>query len=235
MENKNTQAIVGAIVLAGVLIAGALLLRGSSAPVAVNIPQNGVGAPLVTAAPAPLSVKEVDRSLGNPQSPNSVVLIMYEDFQCPFCGRFFNDSEKQIRDTYVKDGRVILVYRDFAFLGPESEKAAEAARCAEDQGKFWEFHDYLFTHQNGENQGSFADPKLKSFAKTLGLNTASFNSCLDSGKYAQAVADSKTEAAAAGVNGTPKGFILKDGKVVNIINGAEPFTMVKAKLDAALK
>ena len=97
---------------------------------------------------------------------------MYEDFQCPFCGKFDRESEQMVRNTYVADGRVKFVYRDFAFLGPESIKAAEAARCAGDQGKFWEYHDYLFSHQNGENQGGFADPKLKSFAVGLGLNAS---------------------------------------------------------------
>jgi len=76
---------------------------------------------------------------------------------------------------------------------------------------------------------------LKSFAGELGLNTTTFNQCLDSGKYAQAVADSKTEGTAAGVSGTPKGFILKDGKIVGKIDGAESWTTVKQKLDSALK
>jgi predicted DsbA family dithiol-disulfide isomerase len=76
---------------------------------------------------------------------------------------------------------------------------------------------------------------LKSFAKTLGLDTASFNQCMDTDKYAKAVADSKAEAYSAGVTGTPKGFILRDGKVVATIDGAEPLSMVKPKIDAALK
>jgi protein-disulfide isomerase len=69
----------------------------------------------------------------------------------------------------VKNGQVQYIYRDFAFLGTESEKASEAARCAADQGKFWQYHDYLFTHQNGENQGNFSSLNLKLFAKELGL------------------------------------------------------------------
>jgi protein-disulfide isomerase len=226
---NNNQPIVGAIILAGVLIAGAILLKGNGTPTQVN-PANNL-APVVAATPAPITAG--DRTLGNPQA--KVTLVMYEDFQCPFCGRFFSDSEQTIRNTYVKNGQVQYVYRDFAFLGPESTRASEAARCAEDQGQFWQYHDYLFTHQNGENKGNFSDPHLKAFAKTLGLNTTTFNQCLDSGKYVQAIADSKTEATAAGVQGTPKGFIVVKGKTVATIDGAEPLAQTQQKIDAALK
>jgi len=224
----NNQQIVGAIVLAGVLIAGAILLKGSGTPTTQNPANNAV---VVNTAITPVSAQ--DRVAGNPQA--KVTLVMYEDFQCPFCGKFFTDSEQTIRDTYVKNGNVQFVYRDFAFLGPESTQAAQAAECAGDQGKFWEYHDYLFTHQSGENQGAFSDPHLKSFAKTLGLDTTAFNQCLTSGKYAQAVANSKTEASKDGVTGTPKGFILVKGKTVATIDGAEPYTQVQQKIDAALK
>jgi protein-disulfide isomerase len=164
-----------------------------------------------------------------------VTIVLYEDFQCPFCGKFFQESERQIRDTYVKNGQVKMIYRDFAFLGAESMRSAEAARCALDQNKFWEYYDYLFTHQNGENRGNFSDVNLKSFATTLGLEKSTFDKCLDDGKYVQAVIDSTNEGKQSGVQGTPKGFILKNGKTVATIDGAEPFVAVKQKIDSALK
>ncbi len=222
--NKNMAQIAGAIILAGVLVAGAVLLKGSA-----SLPNGGI--PVATNTLAPLNAE--DRTLGNPNA--KVAIVLYEDFQCPFCDKFFKESEKNIIDTYVKDGTVLFVYRDFAFLGPESVRAAEAARCAEDQGKFWQYHDYLFNHQNKENQGTFADNNLKSFAADMGLDTNKFNKCLDQNKYRQAVIVSKNEGAQAGVNGTPKGFILKDGKIVGTIDGAESYETVKSKLDSALK
>jgi protein-disulfide isomerase len=239
VKNNGQQQIVGAIILAGVLIAGAILLKGN---VGTPVPQNGANNPVaINTKITPVSAQ--DRVIGNPQA--KVTLVMYEDFQCPFCGKFFTESEQTIRDTYVKNGNVQLVYRDFAFLGTfvtpyvaakdESTNAAESAECAGDQGKFWEYHDYLFTHQNGENKGGFSVTNLKSFAKTLGLDTATFNQCLDSDKYAQAVANSKTEASKDGVTGTPKGFILVKGKTFATIDGAEPYTQVQQKIDAALK
>jgi protein-disulfide isomerase len=246
IENKglknNQTPIVAAIILAGVLIAGAILLRGGS-PQNVKTPVAGTGTPVTTTTIAPITT--ADRTLGN--SNAKVTLVMYEDFQCPWCGKFVSESEQVIRSKYVANGSVQLVYRDFAFLGSfaqpyvaandESINAAEAARCAEDQGQFWQYHDYLFSHQNpnGEDKGTFSVTNLESFAKTLGLNTTTFNQCLTSNKYAQAVADSKTEGEAAGVTGTPKGFILVNGKIVDTIDGYLPLASVTAKLDAALK
>jgi len=253
MEN-NQKPIVSAIIIAGVLIAGAILLRGGKPATSLNTQANGSGIPVTTGTLAPVS--STDRTIGNPNA--KVTLVMYEDFQCVFCGAVSGSRPDQIDIAaaiqylkqkvdpnwapfmpvvmdYVQKGSIRLVYRDWAFLGPESVQSAEAARCAGDQGKFWEYHDYLFAHQNGENKGAFSNPNLESFAKTLGLQTTTFNKCLESGKYAQAVADSKTEGANAGVTGTPKGFILKDGKIVDIIDGAEPASTVTAKIDSALK
>jgi len=249
MQNDNQKSIAGAILIVGVLIAGAILLKGSKAPEPTNI-QNGDGIP-VAGAPTLAPVSKEDRVIGNPQA--KITLVLYEDFQCPFCGAV-NGSESSAsliqslkqRDPnwapfvpgindYIKNGDVLFVYRDWAFLGPESVKSAEAARCAGDQGKFWEYHDYLYNHQNGENQGAFSDPNLKSFAQILNLNSSNFDKCLDEGKYAQAVADSKAGGTKAGVNGTPKGFILRSGKIVSTIDGAESFATVKQKIDSALK
>jgi len=249
-SNENKLSIPVAIIVVGVLIAGAILLSGNRTPGPVNIPvDNNSGTVANSLAP----VGKDDRVLGN--SNAKLALIMYEDFQCPYCGAIsgfmpnnaplmlalrgqdpnWTPFTPEIINNYVKNGDVLFVYRDFAFLGSESTRAAEAARCAEDQGKFWEYHDYLYGRQNGENQGTFSDQNLKSFAVNLGLNATAFNQCLDSGKHAQEVADSKIEATNAGVNGTPKGYILKDGKIVNTIEGAEPLSTVKPKIEAALK
>jgi len=247
-KKSNQGVLAGAVLIVGVMIAGAILLRGGKPPALQPKPAD-TGIPVTTASLAPVGAQ--DRIKGSPQA--KVTLILYEDFQCPFCGAV-NGSQsntallqslKQRDPTwaafmpgvneYIKNGTVQFVYRDWAFLGAESTRSAEAARCAGDQGKFWEYHDYLYGHQNGENQGNFSDTNLKSFSQTLGLNTVDFNKCFDGSKYAQAVADSKTEGMAAGVTGTPKGFILRDGKIASTIDGAESFTTVKPKLDAALK
>ncbi len=221
--------IAGAMIAASILIGFSLMRAGGGAGLA----EKAVNDKAVAVGQGVAPVSKEDRTLGEVGA--KVTLIEYADFQCPFCGKFFRDVESKIVDTYVKDGKVQFVYRDYPFLGKESIDSAEAARCAGDQGKFWDYHDYLFDHQSGENQGAFSIPNLKSFAKNMGLDEASFNKCLDSQKYAKAVADSNTEGTKAGVTGTPKGFILVNGKVLSTIDGAEPLSMVTAKLDAALK
>lgn len=244
---SNKLSIPMAIIIAGILIAGAILLKGTKSPLSENAQVNPSDLKSATVAP----VTSEDAILGDPNA--KVTIILYEDFQCPFCGAVTGiepkseatDYLKKMDPTwtpsvpgikeYVKKGDVLFVYRDWAFLGPESIKSAEAARCAKDQNKFWEYHDFLYSHQNGENKGSFSDSNLKSFAKNLGLNTVSFDQCLDGNKYTKAVMDSREEGANAGVKGTPKGYILTKGKVVDTIEGAESFSTVKLKIEAALK
>ncbi len=228
-DNNSGKQIAGAIVLAGIMISGAILLKGSSS--ALPSDSAGVGKSMEAIQLEPVSAE--DHSLGDARA--KITVIEYADFQCPFCGKFYSEAEKSIREKYVPEGKVRFVYRDYAFLGEESTKAAEAARCANDQGKFWEYHDYLFTHQNGENKGAFSNPNLESFAKEVGLEASAFHECLSSEKYAGAVTLSTQNGTKAGVQGTPKGFILKKGKIVDTIDGAEPAASVEAKIEKALK
>ncbi len=111
--------------------------------------------------------------------------------------------ESQLEEKYVKIGQMKFVYRHMAFLGDESQWAAEASECAGDQGKFWEYHDKLFTSQNGENQGAFSKDNLKKFAADLKLDTAKFNQCLDSGQFTDKVKKATQDAQQLGVQGTP--------------------------------
>jgi protein-disulfide isomerase len=114
-------------------------------------------------------------------------------------------------------------------LGDESKWAAEAAECASDQEKFWEFHDYLFTHQNGENQGAFTKDNLKGFAADMGLDTKAFNECLDSGKYTQLVSDQKNIAQQLGIQSTPT-FAVNGIAVV----GAQSYDTFKQTIENLL-
>lgn len=120
----------------------------------------------------------------------------------------------------------------FAFLGEESGWAAEASECAAEQDAFWEYHDLLFERQSGENQGAFNKDILKGFAEELGLDTAAFNECLDSGRYADVVANQTQTAQAVGVRSTPA-FLINGTPVV----GAQPFenfqTIIEQKLEEA--
>ncbi len=256
--NNSTLQITSAIIVAGMLIAGAILLKGNTVATTEGTQSGNNQLENITLSP----IGPEDRVLGDQQA--KLTLVLYEDFQCPYCGKFFNESEKPIRESYVNTGILQLVYRDFSFLGIESARSAEAARCAGDQNKFWEYHDYLYTHQNGENKGAFSDKHLKEFAQVLGLDQNTFDQCFDNSKYAQKVSDSNVEARGAGVVGTPKGFIItkKDisekvkseiiksivlppnsppavsfftTKNIVSLNGALPYNMVKTVIDILLK
>jgi len=230
MEDKNQAYLIPAsIIVAGAIIAVAVMYAsgvdfgGEKADLKKQSPEAQAGA-----AAALLGVVEGDQVLGSPSAP--VTFIEFGDFQCPFCGRFYSTTEKELVEKYVKTGQVKLIWRDFAFLGQESFDSAVAARCAGEQGKFWEYHNYLFENQKGENRGAFSVANLKNFARALNLETAQFNSCLDSQKYLPAVENETELGRQLGVDGTPSSFI----NGVHI-TGALPFAQFEAVIQEALK
>ncbi len=165
--------------------------------------------------------------LGNADAP--VTIIEFADFQCPYCGRFQTETFGQINDNYIASGQVRIGFQHFAFLGQESIWAAEATECASDQDAFWQYHDYLFAHQSGENGGAFSKEYLKQFAADLGLNTADFNSCLDSSKYAATVTAETQAAQQLGVRSTPT-FVVNGRPVL----GAQPYAVFQQYIGLGL-
>jgi protein-disulfide isomerase len=181
-----------------------------------------------------------DPSLGDENAP--VTIIEFSDFQCPYCGATVGKNEglisrfkaqdpswepavSNIIKDYVETGKVRLVFRDFPLSFHENaQKAAEAGECADDQGKFWEYHDILF-----ENQNALTVDDLKGYAADLDLDTEEFNSCLDSGKYTAEVQKDLADGQAAGVSGTPAYFI--NGVLVS---GAQPYSVFKQVIEAEL-
>lgn len=228
MEEKTNYLIPFSIIIAGLLVAGAVwYTSGTRRPVAAGELATQESAAGNVQTNNALQPRESDRILGDPAAP--VIIIEYGDFQCPFCGRLHANINVPLREQYIQSGKVKFIWRDFAFLGQESQMASQAAHCAGDQGKFWEYHDYLFEHQNGENQGAFSIPNLKRFADALGLDKEKFAACLDAGTYAELVAQNTQEGRSIGVSGTPTTFI--NGKSVV---GAVAFTDIKAIIDNAL-
>lgn len=216
------------IVAAAVIIAGAIMFTGRNS---ADVSGKKLTAQADNAVPSAQDIKSLEKNapmLGSPDAP--VAIIEFADFQCPFCGRFYQTTGKEIIANYVKTGKARFIYRDFAFLGEESNWAAQAARCAGDQGKYWQYHDYLFEHQKGENQGAFNKDRLKSFALEIGLNAGNFNSCLDSDKHKQDVENDTEMGRKLGVTGTPTTFV--NGKLVQ---GAVPFATFKPTVEEALK
>jgi protein-disulfide isomerase len=180
----------------------------------------GVEVLLPAYVPPKVEVAATGPSKGPADAP--VTIVEFSDFQCPYCVRA-EPTVKEVVAAYP--GKIRLVYRDYPLpshtLAP---KAAEAAHCAEDQGKYWEMHDRLFAAA-----GKLEVDDLKGYAKELGLDTAKFTACLDSGQKAALVASNKKAGDDAGVNGTPAFFI--NGRLVS---GAQPAEAFKQVIDAEL-
>ena len=140
-------------------------------------------------------------AMGNPDAP--VKVEIFSDFQCPACKQFLSKYEATIVNTYIATGKVYWKYAPLAFIGPESVAAVEAAYCASDQGKFWEYHDILFANQTGENIGDFTNRRLGAFAQTIGLNMSQFNSCFNGNKYSQQVQKDENRGTEVGIQRTP--------------------------------
>ena len=154
-----------------------------------------------------------------------VTIVEFSDFQCPYCGRFAIETLSQIKTNYIDTGKVKVVYKDFPLSFHENaQKAAEAAQCAFDQDKFWEFHDKIF-----QNQQDLSVISLKRFASELELNTEKFNGCLDSGKMAARVQKDVQEGASVGISGTPAFLVNGIG-----VTGAQPFEVFKQIIDSEL-
>lgn len=166
-------------------------------------------------------------ALGAPDAP--VVIAEYADFQCPFCGVFAREVKPQIEAAYVATGKVRFEWHDFAWMGPESEAAANAARCAGDQDAFWPYHDQLYAGRVAPNTGAFSRDRLVAAAERISLDIATFSACLDADTHGATVRADTAEATRLGMTGTPT-FIING----RIVVGAQPFTTMAAEIDAAL-
>lgn len=143
----------------------------------------------------------------------TVLVEVWEDFQCPACRNYSIDIEPLIAENYVATGHVRYVFRQFPFLDErvpssnESQQSANASMCAAEQERFWDYHDMLFANWNGENRGAFSDKRLVAFAEALGLDMDRFNSCFQQNKYRDEIAKDKADGQELGVTGTPSVFV----------------------------
>lgn len=190
------------------------------------------------AAPQTPQTKPTQEPLGSLVVPNVVVdddpargalnapltFIEFSDFQCPYSKRYSDEILPMILSNY--GDRIRYVYRDFPLssIHPKAQKAAEAAQCAFEQGKFWEYHDLLF-----KNQGKLELADLKAYALSLGLDEGKFNLCLDSDKYAPEVQKDIQDGQTYGVTGTPT-FFINGRKAI----GALPYATFKTIIDEEL-
>ena len=164
-------------------------------------------------------IKNGSPMIGNPSSPISI--LEWGDYQCTFCYRFHTSSFNVILDEYINSGRANFVFKDFPLNGPDSIFAAEAAYCADDQGKYWQYHDELYTNWGGERTGWITVDSLNKFATTVDLEIDEFNSCINEHKYRQRVLELEKFGKEIGIDATPSFLIFNDEKIIKI-RGNQP-------------
>jgi len=206
----------------GTLDAIATLQAGGSAAAAQQQQPQGPQ----TVAPNAFTVRGANQK-GNAAA--KVTVVEFADYQCPYCKRFEQSVAPDLLKQYVDSGKINFVYKHSAFLGQESIWAAQAAECAADQGKFWEYHDLLFNKQNGENGGTFTKENLIKFAQELKLDATKFDPCLNNDVTLERVKADTLEGRNAGVTGTPTFFI--NGKP---LVGAQPLQTFQQQIDGLL-
>ncbi|MBR9677339.1 DsbA family protein [Candidatus Woesearchaeota archaeon] len=186
------------------------------------------GGDTVPSAPTKVDVSADDDAVkGLSNAP--VTIIEFSDYQCPFCARFAEQTLSQIEQKYINTGKVKLVYRDFPLsFHANAQKAAEAAECAGDQDKYFEYHDVLFEKQS--EWSNIGVSKFKEYAADLNLDQTEFDTCLDTSKHASEVQKDFADGQKAGVTGTPA-FFINGVKVV----GAQPYTVFEQIIENELK
>jgi len=233
LTNALTMPI--AVVIAGVLIAGAVIYSGktssSNTAVAPQQPVAQQTGDLEQMKP----ISKDDHIRGNPDAP--VKIVEYSDPECPFCKRF-HDTMKQVMDEYGKTGKVAWVYRNFPLdqLHPKARNEATAIECAGDQGgndKFFAYADRLY-EVTPSNNG--LDPaELPKIAQYVGLDVGKFNTCLTSGKFTKHIEEDVQNATATGGNGTPWSIVVAANGKKYPLSGAQPYASVKQLIDLALQ
>ena len=227
----------GCVLIACLILAAALIVRFFGPQIGggfsrifpgENRTPESIQVNVVLPAPRPHPQAQ-GNTMGDPNAP--VKIIEYADYQCPFCLRYWQGTEVQIINTYVTTGKVFYEYRSVgAFIGPESASAAEAAYCAGDQGRFWQYHDILYSNWTGENAGDFSQDKLRQYGVAAGLNSNKFNDCLNKGTHASQVQQDVMKAKADGIQATPS-FLING----ELLEGAQPFDVFQQKIEATLK
>jgi protein-disulfide isomerase len=168
----------------------------------------------------------------------AVTMIEFADFQCPFCKRHFDDSFDQIKQEYIDSGKLKYVHMNYPLdFHPNAMPSANAAECANEQGKFWEYHDKLYaTQTDWQNQDTTnAIATFKQYGVDLGLNAAQFNSCLDLNKYQSKIDKEIQDGSSYGVSGTPTFYIGNDKAGYTAVEGTQPYASWKQTIDQHLQ
>jgi protein-disulfide isomerase len=238
-EKRRRERVRNRVLIILLIVVGALLVTFALVWPTIQSELFATPVSVITITPRTFSAPVDGTSIGDPAAP--VRLDVWEDFQCPACVNFSQSVMPQVIASYVDTGQVLYTFHFYPFLDNnattrESDQAANAAMCASEQERFWDYHDMLFANWNGENEGAFADVRLLRFAEVLGLDMDQFNACFDESRYQADIDRDYAAEEAAGGHGTP--YILVDG--VRVLSSAGEqyvprFEDIGAAIQAALQ
>ena len=166
--------------------------------------------------------------MGNPNAP--ITILEFGDYQCTYCYKFHQDTLDIINEEFIKSGKVKVIFKDFPLNGPDSKLAAESSYCAHDQGKYWEYHDQLYENWAGERTGWITREALSEFAKSINLDTAEFNKCLNESKHENKINSIYEFGKQIGIDATPSFLVFNDEKIIKI-RGNQPLEVFLKTFD----
>ena len=173
-------------------------------------------------------IKDGSPTLGDPAAP--ITILEWGDYQCTFCYKFHQNTLGIIEKDFIKTGKVKLVFKDFPLNGPDSKLAAEATYCAEDQGKYWQYHNELYKNWGGERTGWITNESLEQFAVTVNLDLEQFKKCLNDETYKNRVNMIHEFGKGIGVDATPSFLVFNDEKIIKI-RGNQPLEVFLKTFD----
>ena len=212
------------VIAVGVISVGTILFQTSNDSESINLDMDR-------------NIGTVNTSLGSPilgSSNAPITIIEFGDYQCSNCKKWFLDTKPDIVTNYIDTGKVNLVFIDIVFLGKDSGPASIATYCAEEQGKYWDYHGFLYSNQLSIDNGWANSDSLKGYANNLGLNMEMFVSCLDSEKYSKRVQFNTNEAQRNGVTGTPTFFIVGSNGEQEKIVGPQPYSVFEKIIESMI-
>ena len=181
---------------------------------------------------APINLTSGSPVLGSTSAP--ITIVEFGDYQCEACYHWYHNTRADIIDNYIETGKVNLVFMDLPFLGRDSITAAQATYCADDQGKYWEYHETLYNFQEAIDNGWASKDRLVSFAFDLDMNLDEFNDCMDSSKYAKRVKANYDESQRFGAEATPTFLIISPDGAVKKITSAQPYSVFSQVIEPML-
>jgi protein-disulfide isomerase len=222
---KKKGKIFGGIIIVGIIAIIASVTFSQSDTQTLNLDMERTHGSIATAMGSPI--------LGSESA--KITIVEFGDYQCHQCYNWFHNTKDSIVENYIETGKVNLIFVDLAFLGRDSPKAAAATYCAEEQGKYWEYHEMLYNYQENKIDSGWANSeRLKAFALELGLDEELFGNCVDSGKFNKRVQFNISEAKKQGASGTPTFIIVNSEGGQQKIVGAQPYSVFKNILDSMI-